>query len=93
MAELDLGKLGRILNESQVSIAGANDLVPLNGYEIIIVADDSGGWESRQGSDRTAPQPHRGNDSRWGELKKTVEFLVDLGGCVSPDGLAAVPWR
>ena len=87
MAELDMGKLGRTLKESKVSVADANDLVPLNGYEIIIVADDSEGPESPRGSDRTAPQPDRGNVSRWDELKKTVEFFVDLGGCVSPDGL------
>ena len=88
MAEFDLWKLGRILNESEVTIADANDLVPVNGYEIIIMADDSRGWEDKEASsDRMALQPHRGNLSRWVELKMTLEFLVDLGGCFSPDGL------
>eukprot|EP00659_Diplonema_papillatum_P008169 gene8169-12587_t len=70
-------KLEQILARYEVSIANANELAALEGYEIVFICDDSGSMsmssipiaERRLG----VPSP-----TRWDELKDTVTTVAEV---------------
>jgi hypothetical protein len=81
-----MSRLQAILNRFEISIAEANDLVILEDYEMVLIADDSGSM--------TCPSPPPGQrklgvptPTRWDELKETVALMVDLGTCFDADGI------
>merc|ERR1719316_2196798 len=79
-------RLSRLLDQFEITIAEANDLVVLADYEIVVIADDSGSMSmaSQPPSERKlgAPIP-----TRWDELKETCSLLVELGACFDESGL------
>jgi len=81
-----MGRLQAILDQFEITIAEANDLVVLSDYEIVIIADDSGSMSmaSVPPSMRQlgAPTP-----SRWDELRETCGLLAELGNCFDESGL------
>lgn len=81
-----LAKLTAVLDRFEISIAEANDLVALEDYEIVIIADDSGSMK------RAAAPPERRqlgtpSASRWDELQETVALIVELGCCFDASGV------
>lgn len=79
-----LGKLQKILDVFEITIAEANDLVVLSDYEIVIIADDSGSMSLSSGGPRTLGVP---SATRWDELRQTCQLMVDLGNCFDASGL------
>merc|ERR1740121_175839 len=70
-----MDKLRGILDRFEISIAAANDLVELQEYEMVIIADDSGsmGQPAEPSHMRKLGQPVR---SRWHELMETVSQIM-----------------
>jgi len=85
-AQPKLQKLQRILDQFEVSIAEANDLVLLEDYEIMVIVDDSGSMNlsAMPAGQRTLGQPSL---TRWDELKLALALIVDLGSCFDSSGL------
>lgn len=81
-----MNRLQAILNRFEISIAEANDLVVLEDYDMVLIADDSGSMAcpSAPPSQRQLGVP---TPSRWDELKETVALMVDLGNCFDADGI------
>jgi hypothetical protein len=81
-----MDRLQDILDRYEVSLAEANDLVVLQDYEIAIIVDDSGSMKmsSLPPEKRQLGVP---NPSRWEELKRTVELLMELSTCFDPSGV------
>ena len=79
-------RLENVLSEFEITIASASDLVLLEDYEIVFVADDSGSMSisSIPVSERKLGQP---NPSRWDELKNTMYQIIDLACCFDEDGV------
>eukprot|EP01061_Rhynchopus_euleeides_P033312 TRINITY_DN5581_c0_g1_i1.p1 TRINITY_DN5581_c0_g1~~TRINITY_DN5581_c0_g1_i1.p1 ORF type:complete len:284 (+),score=111.24 TRINITY_DN5581_c0_g1_i1:105-956(+) len=81
-----LSQLQSILNKYEITIADANDLVVLQDYEIVFIADDSGSMqlcsvpvnERRLG----AAMP-----TRWDELCQTIRVVAELACCFDADGI------
>lgn len=67
-----MNKLKGILQRFKITIAEANDLVVLQDYEMVVIADDSG-------SMRTG--------SRWTELNETVTEIVEIASCFDESGV------
>lgn len=84
--QANLDDLQKVLDNFDITIAEANDLVILEDYEIVVIADDSG---SMQRSATPAEQRQLGQKtkSRWEEMRDTLGFLVDLGACFDKSGL------
>jgi hypothetical protein len=81
-----LVRLQAILDRFEISIAEANDLLILEDYEMVIIADDSGSMScpAPPASQRKLGVP---TPSRWDELKETVALMVDLGNCFDASGV------
>lgn len=81
-----MAKLSAVLARFEISIAEANELVILQDYEIVIIADDSGSMRSN-----AAPANMRKiggqNPTRWDELKATVSEMVELATCFDESGI------
>jgi len=79
-------RLARILDQFEITIAEANDLVVLADYEIVVIADDSGSM-SMASQPPTERKLGAYIPTRWDELKQTCELLVELGNCFDESGL------
>lgn len=81
-----LQELEAVLKRFDIHIAEANDLVCLEGYKIIIIADDSGSMSAP-----AQPPGQRSlfekSASRWEELREAVALIVDIGTCFDPEGV------
>ena len=86
MAAPSMDTLNAVLQRHNISIADANDLVLLQGYDIVFIADDSGSMQLS-----SVPQNQRklgqSEPSRWDELKGTVQMIVEIATCFDPDGV------
>lgn len=84
-----LGELEAVLRRFDISIADANDLVALEGYRIMLIADDSGSMSapSAPPGQRTLGEP---SASRWQELREAVALIVDIGSFFDPSGVDVV---
>lgn len=82
----DMNKLQNVLERFQISVAEANDLVALQDYEIVAIADDSGSMScgATPVDQRILGQP---SPSRWDELKDTLALIVEMGACFDASGL------
>lgn len=80
-----MSNLNNVLAKFGVSIVEASDLVALQEYEIVVIADDSGSMRNP-----AAPKAERvvgeKPKTRWEELKETVAEIVDLGACFDDSG-------
>lgn len=81
-----LQKLQGVLNRFEISIAEASDLVLLQDYDIVIIADDSGSMQNASDppQQRVLGQPTR---TRWQELKETVSEMIDIAVCFDLNGV------
>jgi len=77
--------LQAVLDRFEISIAEANDLVALEDYEIVVIADDSGSMKMA-----AAPPDQRSlnqtSKTRWAELRETLRLVVELGACFDQSG-------
>lgn len=81
-----LAKLEAVLTRFEITIADANELVVLQDYEIVIIADDSGSMS------RSAQPPHQRQlgkpvKSRWDELCETISEIVGIATCFDESGV------
>eukprot|EP00755_Sulcionema_specki_P004402 Sspe_Gene.29987::Locus_14544_Transcript_1_4_Confidence_0.400_Length_881::g.29987::m.29987 len=81
-----MARLQAILDQYEISIAEANDLVLLQDYEIIFIADDSGSMNT------CSVPPHERRlgvrmPTRWDELKETILQVIDIACCFDEDGV------
>eukprot|EP00754_Rhynchopus_humris_P043333 Rhum_TRINITY_DN3157_c0_g1::Rhum_TRINITY_DN3157_c0_g1_i1::g.9811::m.9811 len=67
-----ISRLTEVLNKHEITIADADDLGSLEGYEVVVIADDSGSM-SLHTADRR---------SRWAELGETVTTILEVATCV-----------
>lgn len=74
----DLKTLKRVLIQYDVTICEAEDLMALQGYEIVVIADDSGSMNQRLQVSKS---------SRWEELSTTIFQLVEIACCFDDDGI------
>lgn len=81
-----LQRLQAVLNRFEITVAEANELVALQDYKIVIVADDSGSMQApaEPSASRTIGQPFR---SRWDELKETITSIVEIASCFDDTGI------
>ena len=82
----NMDKLLQLLQRHKITICEANDLVALQDYEIVFIADDSG---SMTLSSVPTNQRQLGvaSPSRWDELTGTIGMVVDVATCFDPDGV------
>eukprot|EP01059_Diplonema_ambulator_P014807 TRINITY_DN257_c0_g2_i2.p1 TRINITY_DN257_c0_g2~~TRINITY_DN257_c0_g2_i2.p1 ORF type:complete len:278 (+),score=69.76 TRINITY_DN257_c0_g2_i2:41-874(+) len=79
-------QLRRVLDKHEITIASAQDLVALEGYEIVFVIDDSGSMQlpSDPPSKRNLGVQSR---TRWDELCETVKMVAELACVFDPNGI------
>eukprot|EP01059_Diplonema_ambulator_P014809 TRINITY_DN257_c0_g2_i4.p1 TRINITY_DN257_c0_g2~~TRINITY_DN257_c0_g2_i4.p1 ORF type:complete len:283 (+),score=80.92 TRINITY_DN257_c0_g2_i4:41-889(+) len=79
-------QLRRVLDKHEITIASAQDLVALEGYEIVFVIDDSGSMQlpSDPPSKRNLGVQSR---TRWDELCETVKMVAELACVFDEDGI------
>jgi hypothetical protein len=60
----------------------------LEGFKIVVVADDSGSMGSIvTGGAATAQNPYAAQKTRWDELKESAGMIVELATCLDPEGV------
>merc|ERR1719221_1859404 len=81
-----MAKLQAVLDRFEISIAEANDLVTLQDFEMVIIADDSGSMNksAEPARMRKLGQPTK---TRWDELKETVAEIVEIAACFDESGV------
>eukprot|EP01064_Diplonema_japonicum_P029052 TRINITY_DN4608_c0_g1_i7.p1 TRINITY_DN4608_c0_g1~~TRINITY_DN4608_c0_g1_i7.p1 ORF type:complete len:279 (+),score=64.98 TRINITY_DN4608_c0_g1_i7:40-876(+) len=79
-------RLQSILTKYEITIAEANDLVALEGYDIVFILDDSGSMtlSSEPASRRKLGQKSK---TRWEELGETVKLVAELACVFDDDGI------
>lgn len=85
-AGAQLQRLEQILQRFEISIAQANDLVALEEYEVMIIADDSGSMSSPAAPSNMRVLGQK-TATRWDELKETASLMVDVGACFDSNGI------
>jgi hypothetical protein len=65
-----------ILIRYDVQIADTKDLLVLQNYDIVVIADDSGSMKRRTDL-----------GTRWSELKDTLGLLIEIAVCFDADGI------
>lgn len=66
----------------------ARKLKQLEGYEIVLILDDSGSMNTPvRSGDQSKSSPFTRSQTRWDELKQSVGIIVDLAAVMDPDGL------
>jgi len=73
---------GVLLNRFNISICESEDLLALASYDIVLVVDDSGSMRRPSSS-----QHGSGGQTRWEELKETMQALVEVACCLDADGV------
>jgi len=73
---------GVLLNRFNISICESEDLLALISYDIVLVVDDSGSMRRPSSS-----QHGSGGQTRWEELKETMQALVEVACCLDADGV------
>jgi hypothetical protein len=71
---------GVLLNRFDISICEAEDLLTLTDYDIVLVVDDSGSM-SRPAAAGV------GSQTRWEELRETVQVMIEVACCLDTDGI------
>eukprot|EP01062_Namystynia_karyoxenos_P023327 TRINITY_DN19013_c2_g1_i2.p1 TRINITY_DN19013_c2_g1~~TRINITY_DN19013_c2_g1_i2.p1 ORF type:complete len:388 (+),score=74.04 TRINITY_DN19013_c2_g1_i2:84-1166(+) len=82
-------RLQQVLRRFEISIAEAQDLVVLQDYDIVIIADDSGSMRVSSLPHHMRPLPGSGqpDPSRWEELKATVAMVIEIATVFDDDGI------
>lgn len=79
-------KLQAVLNRFEITIAEANELVILQDYEMVIIADDSGSM-SRSAEPAHMRQLGVPSKTRWSELCETVSEIIEIATCFDESGV------
>jgi len=81
-----MSKLQAVLDRFEITIAEARDLVVLEDYEIVLIADDSGSMQlpAVPPESRTLGVPCR---TRWDELRETITNIAEIATCFSTAGI------
>jgi uncharacterized protein YegL len=73
---------GVLLNRFDISICEAQYLLTLKDYDIVLVVDDSGSMRRPSVS-----QQGVGSQTRWEELKETLQVMIEVACCLDADGI------
>ncbi|CAF1386621.1 unnamed protein product [Adineta ricciae] len=74
----------KFIRRYEINATFASKLRGLDGYEIVVICDDSGSMNTEL-SDVSGPYGQA--PTRWDELKHTVSIVVDLASVLDPDGV------
>jgi hypothetical protein len=74
----DVNPIDTVCEKYGISNDFVNDLMVLTKYDIVLLCDDSG---SMQNSNGIPP------NTRWDELKNTVNIVIELSTCFDKDGI------
>jgi hypothetical protein len=78
---------GVLLNRFNISICEAEDLLTLTDYDIVLVVDDSGSMRLPTAAGSSRPPSSVGSQTRWEELKDTVQVMIEVACCLDADGI------
>ncbi|KAJ3284710.1 hypothetical protein HK104_009814 [Borealophlyctis nickersoniae] len=82
----DMDRFRDVVQRNEISYKMAGKLRILEGYDIVLICDDSGSMSA------PCTQPTRGDPfgpkyTRWDELKQAVTIVVDIGATLDSDGV------
>jgi hypothetical protein len=82
-------RLKEICNRHEICGLFADKLIQLEGFDIVIVADDSGSMNDPAGSIQIAgvANPYGAMATRWNELQRTSEKIIDIASTMSTHGV------
>jgi len=82
---IDLKRLEAILQQFDITIAEANDLVDLDNHSFVILADDSG---SMKNSSLSAEELNSNAEprSRFDEARQAASMIIEMASCFSDRG-------
>lgn len=81
----DLKRLEAILTQFDITIAEANDLVELESFSFVILADDSGSMKESSLSEeeqKAGAEPR----SRFDEARQAASMIIEMAACFSDKG-------
>jgi hypothetical protein len=78
-------KFKDVVQRHEINNDFARRLRNLEGYEIVVIADDSGSMSTPNNT--TNADPFGKSSTRWDELKKTLGVVVDIASVMDKDGL------
>mmetsp|Transcript_48685 Transcript_48685/g.136153 ORF Transcript_48685/g.136153 Transcript_48685/m.136153 type:complete len:315 (-) Transcript_48685:208-1152(-) len=81
-----LTRLQAVLDRFEITIAEAHDLVALEGYELVVICDDSGSM-GQPAAPPSQRQLGKKSMTRWEELRETVSLIVEIGSCFAEGGI------
>ena len=84
--DAQMQKLNSLLTRYSITIADANDLVQLQGYEIVFLVDDSGSMSLSSVPSHLRRLGQR-EPTRWDELGGTVQMVVEIATIFDADGV------
>jgi len=85
--ELDPERYKELCEIHSINPLFAQRMWRLQGYQIIIICDDSGSMNSQSNPLVTNDDPYNRPESRWEELKQTVGLVIDIATCINQSGV------
>jgi len=83
-----VARLQAVLDHFEITVAQANELVALEDYKIVVIADDSASMKKPAAFMQTRKlgetRPLR---TRWQELQETITEIVDIASCLDGEGV------
>jgi len=76
--QISTDRIMPILQRHNIHTSYHDDMMSLQQFDIVMIADDSGSMNSRE---------ETSNMTRWEELKMIVKITIDLAAALSPTGL------
>jgi hypothetical protein len=83
--QVRLDQFRSIMERYEIGTFYASKLRQLEGYQIVVVCDDSGSMSSPV--DVTNGNPYAAVRTRWDELKETVHIVAELAALLDRDGI------
>ncbi|KAJ3414712.1 hypothetical protein HDV05_006149 [Chytridiales sp. JEL 0842] len=84
-------KLQMVIQRNEISGFMAQKLRKLEGYDIVLVCDDSGSMNAPCAQGNVAPTPYGGGNAnsgtRWSELRGTARIVLDIACAIDADGV------
>lgn len=80
-----LEKFREIMERYEIGPTFASKLRQLEGYDVVVIADDSGSMSSPV--DVPSSNPYAAARTRWDELKETVTIVSELAALLDRDGI------
>lgn len=79
-------KLRAVLERYRVTIVDAHDVVALQDYQVVVIADDSGSMILPAAPEKHL-EPGMAMTTRWDEMREVLSLLVAILGCFDGPGL------